>query len=532
MILKEIIDFKKINFFSKLVNDYNSKEKKLKPFISSFPSEETIIKQIKKRKLSRDVRFDLVSVFKKQYQNTNFLNSNLDRINNNIENLLSDKTYTITTGHQICLFANPLFLIYKIINIINLSSRISKVSKKNIVPIFWLASEDHDFEEIKSLNLFSRQHDWSKKHDNSDVGSISTKNIDLFIDDIFSSFEDYPYKKDLKKLLIETYTKNDTLSKGIRSLLTFFFAKHGLLILDANDSVLKKHFKSILKLEIKDQTSFDLVSSQTKELSKDYKTIVKPRELNLFYLKGNNRVRIVKKNKKYQLVNNQKEWSQKQILDEIEGFPERFSPNVILRTLYQEKILPNIAYVGGPTEISYWLQLKSLFSKLKLEFPILVMRSFVLNVNYDHYKFLKKNKVESIELFFPIEQFLSRSLYKKSKINLIQELNEFSSLFNSIDKKTKKIDNSLNIHSLSICKKIEKDLQKLEKKIIKYQKKDHTSYVQILSQIHSSFYFKNNIQERSSSFFYYYLKHGDKFFDILIKKLNCLESGYIILKGF
>ena len=85
---------------------------------------------------------------------------------------------------------------------------------------------------------------------------------------------------------------------------------------------------------------------------------------------------------------------------------------------------------------------------------------------------------------------------------------------------------------MSICKKIEKDLKKLEKKVIKYQKKDHASYIKILTKIHSSIYQENIIQERSCSFFYYYLKYGDEFFDTLLKKLNCLESGYIILKGF
>jgi len=173
------------------------------------------------------------------------------------------------------------------------------MTKKNIVPIFWLASEDHDFEEIKSLNLFSNKHDWIKKHSKSAVGSISTKSIDLFIDNIFNSFEDYPYKKKLKKILIETYTKNNNLSTSIRSLLTFFFGKHGLLILDPNDVVLKRYFKSHIKSEIQNQISFHEVSRQTNKFSKSYKAIIKPRELNLFYFNGKKRFRIEKKDKIY-----------------------------------------------------------------------------------------------------------------------------------------------------------------------------------------------------------------------------------------
>ena len=532
MVEKEIIDLNDLNFFSDLITDYNSQKKKISSFISSFPSEKSIIKQLNKRKLSPDIRSDLASVLKKQYKKTIFLNSNLNKVNKNIEQLISKKTYTITTGHQLSLFANPLFLIYKIVNIINLSSRMSKITKKNIIPVFWLASEDHDFKEVKSFNLFSNRYKWNKSYNKSAVGSISTKSIDSFINNIFDSLEEYPYKKDLKKILIETYVKNENLSNSIRSLLTFFFGKYGLLILDPNDAILKKHFKSCLKLEIQNQSSFDLVSRQTNKLSKSYKTIIKPRELNLFYFNNEKRLRISKREEVYYLIDGKKKWSQKQILKEIEDFPERFSPNVILRTLYQETILPNIVYVGGPTEISYWMQFKSLFSKMKIEFPILLFRSFVLNINFDHFKFLEKNKIDLTELFYPLEQFLSRSLYKKSKINLIDELNDFNDLIASINKKTKRIDSSLNQHSLSICKKIEKDLKKLEKKIIKYQKKDHVPYINILTEIHSNIYQENIIQERSCSFFNYYLKYGDKFFDVLLKKLNCLENGYIILKGF
>ena len=532
MILKETIDLKNLNFFSNLVNDYSLKNKKLSKFISSFPSEKSIIKQLEKRKLSNEIRINLVSVLKKQYKETIFLNSNFKKINNNIEQLISENTYTITAGHQLSLFANPLFLIYKIVNIINLSTRISKITKKNIIPIFWLASEDHDFEEIKSFNLFSNKYDWNKKNINSAVGSINSKKIDLFIENIFNSFGSYPYKKDLKKILIETYTKNDNLSGSLRSLLTFFFGKHGLVVLDPNDAVLKNHFKNSMKLEVKNQCTYNLVSRQTTDLSKDYKTIINPRKLNLFYFIGRKRIRIIKKEKNFYLNDNEKKWSQKQLLDEIELFPERFSPNVILRTLYQETILPNIAYVGGPTEISYWLQFKSLFSYLKIEFPILILRSCVLNISSTHSTFLTKNKIKSDELFFPLEQFLSRMLYKKSKINLQNELCDFNHLSKSINKKTMKIDSSLNQHSLSVIKKIENDLKKLEKKIIKYQKKDHVKYIEFLTEIHSSIYHEKIIQERSLPFFYYYLNHGDKFFDILLRKLNCLESGYIILKGF
>ena len=150
-------------------------------------------------------------------------------------------------------------------------------------------------------------------------------------------------------------------------------------------------------------------------MSSFYKTIIKPREINLFYFNRKKRFRIVKNNQIFHLVNGKKKWSINQILKEIDDYPERFSPNVILRTLYQESILPNIAYVGGPTEISYWLQFKYLFDKMKIQFPILVLRSFVLNLKSEHSKFLLKNKINLKDLFFLMMSLFINHFTRKLK---------------------------------------------------------------------------------------------------------------------
>ena len=109
MIKKEIIDFSDLNVFSDLIKDYKSKKKEISQFISSFPTEEAIIKQIRKKKLSKEIRLDLVKSLKKQYKKTEFINSDLKKINYNIDSLISENTFTITAGHQLNLFSNPLF---------------------------------------------------------------------------------------------------------------------------------------------------------------------------------------------------------------------------------------------------------------------------------------------------------------------------------------------------------------------------------------------------------------------------------------
>ena len=224
MIKKEIIDFNDLNIFSDLIKDYKSKKKEISKFISSFPTKEAIIKQIRKKKLSKEIRQDLVKSLKKQYKKTEFINSDFKKINYNIDSLTSENTFTITAGHQLNLFSNPLFLIYKVVNIINLSSKISKASKKNVVPIFWLASEDHDFEEISSFNFLNKNYKWKKKYDNSPVGNLKTKSLNLLIENIFNSIKEYPYKKDLKNIILKTHLNNHNLSNAIRSIFNIFFS--------------------------------------------------------------------------------------------------------------------------------------------------------------------------------------------------------------------------------------------------------------------------------------------------------------------
>ena len=140
--------------FSDLVLDYLNEDKKIKPFINYFPRKENFIKQIKlkeKQKINRNV---LVEILKKQNQSLK-LSTKTD---NNIDLILNTNTFTITTGHQLCLCTGPLYFIYKVISTINLCEKLTEQNEGyHFVPVFWMASEDHDLEEINHINLFGKR---------------------------------------------------------------------------------------------------------------------------------------------------------------------------------------------------------------------------------------------------------------------------------------------------------------------------------------------------------------------------------------
>ena len=359
---QEYIPFKNTGYFSSLICDYLDQKSNLKQFYNRFSSLEDFKAQINEKKLSykKESRTVLVSSLKKQYENI----ETSELTNNNLEFLKSDNTYTITTGHQLNLFTGPLYFLYKIISAINLSNALkAKYPENNFVPVYWMATEDHDFDEINYFNFKGKKFQWNREAGGA-VGELSTEGLDA----IFKMFsQDLGVSKNaaaLKDIFEKAYLNHNNLADATRFLANELFKDYGLVIMDANDKALKHLFIPYVKEELLNQTSFKTVSvtnSKLSNISEHYKIQVNPREINLFYLKDNLRERIVFEDDDYKVLNTNIIFSKFEIQKMILEYPERFSPNVIMRPLYQEVILPNLCYIGGGGELAYWMQLKDYF---------------------------------------------------------------------------------------------------------------------------------------------------------------------------
>ena len=341
----DYIPFSKTGYFSSLICDYLDEKSTLSPFYNRFPKIENFKTQIEEKQLSFSVesRTILSNVLKKQYQNLNTSKVTLQHI----ETLNSNKTFTVTTGHQLNLFTGPLYFLYKIVSAINLSKELKvKYPEYNFVPIYWMATEDHDFDEINYFNFKGKKVLWNKD-DSGAVGELTTEGLadvfNLFSKDLGSS-KNAEYIKELFK---EAYLKHNNLTDATRFLANELFKDYGLVVIDANNPDLKRLFIPFIKDELLNQTSFKTVTQTNQALSENHGIQVNPREINLFYLKENLRERIVYEEGVYKVLNTDIFWSKSEILKEVLDFPERFSPNVIMRPLYQEVILPNLCYIGG-----------------------------------------------------------------------------------------------------------------------------------------------------------------------------------------
>lgn len=407
--------------FLKLFLDYINQEKKLSSFYKYSPSInsfEQAIKDISSQKFNRKL---LVDVITEQYAMT----SNCQLPTANCQLLLKDDTYTVCTGHQLCLFTGPLYFIYKIISTINLAEELKKkYPTYNFVPVYWMNGEDHDFAEVNHINLFGKKIEWKKKPGGS-VGKFSTAGIAEVISELKSVLGDSGKAAELISLFENAYVKHSDYASATRYLVNELFGKYGLVIIDADDKRLKSEFKEIIRDDICNHTNFKLVNEATSRLKAcGCEAQVTPKEINFFLLSKKFRGWIDKEKVKLE----PDEWNKK-----IEEETERFSPSVITRPLYQQKILPNLAYVGGPAEISYWLEYKAMFDHHKIFFPVLIPRNFVhINDNQTAESEIFKGELqERYDNFIPFYLKYGKNLFDELKRNL----NPFDFSFNILTEK-------------------------------------------------------------------------------------------------
>ncbi|WP_339917623.1 bacillithiol biosynthesis cysteine-adding enzyme BshC [Yeosuana marina] len=528
----ENISFKKTGYFSSLICDYLDEKSSLHPFYNRYPKLENFKGQIeeKQKSFSIDSRNVLVTALKKQYQHIDASQLTLDHI----ENLKKDNTFTITTGHQLNIFTGPLYFLYKIISTINLAKELKQAYPEyNFVPVYWMATEDHDFDEINYFNFKGKKVQWNRAS-NGAVGELSTDGLDEVFE-LFSKDLGVGENADaLRDLFSEAYLKHNNLADATRFLTNAIFKAYGLVIIDANTAELKKEFVPYIKDELLKETSFKAVSetsNKINELPENYKIQVNPREINLFYLKENLRERIVFEEGIYGVVDTDITWTKETILKEVDSNPERFSPNVIMRPLYQEVILPNLCYIGGGGELAYWFQLKDFFNKVDIPFPVLLLRNSVLIQSKKQQQKLQKLHISNEDIFLKRDAFVNKKVREISNIDIdfSSQKNHLKQQFEDLYKLAEQTDKSfLGAVKAQEVKQL-KGLDNLEKRLSKAQKRKLSDQVSRMIDIQNELFPNQSLQERNTSFSEFYLEYGTELISELIKHLDPLKSEFIIL---
>ncbi|MDP5094007.1 MAG: bacillithiol biosynthesis cysteine-adding enzyme BshC [Polaribacter sp.] len=524
------IPFQKTGFFSKMMLDYLEKNEKITPFYNHFPDFDGFQHQILEKEKSFDLqtRITLYNELKNQYKSFEVSLKTAE----NIELLQAENTFTITTGHQLNLFTGPLYFLYKILSTINLCEELSqKFPNKNFVPIYWMATEDHDFDEINYFKFKGKKVTWNR-HDGGAVGRFSMDGLNEVLEVFSAHLGNSKNAVFLKNLFSEAYLKHKNLADATRFIANSLFGEFGLVIIDGDSAPLKKVFSPFVKDELLHQTSFKEVSKTISELEKEYKIQVNPREINLFYLDQNQRERIVFENGLYKILNTDIEFSKEEILEELENHPEKFSPNVLLRPLYQEVILPNLCYIGGGGEIAYWLQLKQFFGAISVPFPILLLRNSVQIISTKQFKKLEDLSISNEEIFLNQHALISKKVIENAAIEIhFGEKKVFlQHQFSELKEVAKKTDitfvNAVNAQE----RKQLKGLEMLEKRLLKAEKRRQDDLVQRITSIQNEILPNQSLEERQRNFSEYYLEYGQTFMESLKSSLKPLQLEFTILE--
>ena len=503
------ISYQETNKFSKLALDYLNKDEKLKPFVNHFLTLENFGKQINEKQdhlVNRDI---LVEVIRKQ--NASFSLS--EKSKNNIDLLADKRTFTVTTGHQLCLFTGPLYFIYKIISTINLAEQLQKqYPKNNFVSVFWMATEDHDFQEVNHINLFGKEMEWDSKQTGA-VGRMSLNGFESVLTELKSVLGTSENAKKLISLFENAYLNHDNLTEATRYLVNELFGEYGLIILDGDDKRLKQQFIPTIKKDILEQGFKKSITKCSDDLANEYKEQAYVRPINFFKLSDGKRELI-------KGVITEKE---------IDEYPENFSPNVLLRPLYQETILPNIAYIGGGAEVNYWMQLKTAFQQENIPFPILLLRNSAMLLNVGQNKKRQDLGFSIADLFLDEHQLQKKFVLsqKGAVVSLKDEINSLEDMYVSILAKT--TDVGLQISIKSQHQKQLKSLVQLEEKLLRLAKQKNESSLNQISKIKQQLFPNNSLQERHDNFISFYLTHGENFIKIMKENLNPLNPNFVVL---
>lgn len=522
----DCISYQKSGYFSKLIVDYLDEKPEIQSLYHRFPTLENFEAQIneKSKNFSLENRLILVEALKNQNQNVT-ISANTQ---SNIELLKSENTYTITTGHQLNLFTGPIYFLYKIASTINLCKQLKeKYPQHNFVPVYWMATEDHDFEEINHFHLKDKKIKWTKES-SGPVGRLSTEGLNQVFEEFSNAIGIGENAKFLKELFTKSYLEHSNLADATRYLANELFSEEGLVIIDGDDATLKTLFAPYIKEELINQNSYKEVSKTIEHL-KAYTVQVNPREINLFYIEDHLRERIIFENDTFKVNNTEIQFSETEILDLVKNSPEKFSPNVILRPLYQEVILPNLAYIGGGGEIAYWLELKSNFECQNVTFPILILRNSFVVATEKQIEKIEKLQITWSELFLTSDELTHQKTKELSvfKIDFTEQKTMLQKQFTALLKIAAQTDKSfIGAVKAQEAKQI-KGLENLEKRLLKAEKRVHAEKLERIIHLQNELFPKNSLQERKNNFSEFYSK---EIINTIVLLSNPLKTEFKTIK--
>jgi bacillithiol biosynthesis cysteine-adding enzyme BshC len=523
------IAYKETGFYSRMILDYLQGSEELKPFYTYPVSAEGIKAAIAKRQSFPTDRKLLVDTLQKHYAAQNLTNQQ----QHNIRLLSNNNCFTVTTAHQPNIFTGHLYFVYKILHAIKLCEKLkAQMPENDFVPVYYMGSEDADLEELGHIYLNGVKHEWQTNQTGA-VGRMKVdKSLVQMLDAVAGEITVHPFGKEIIDQMKACYVEGTTIEQATFKLVNALFAEYGLIVFLPDDADYKRAFIPIIKKELEEQFSHTIVEATAVKFPKQYKVQAGGRELNMFYLKDDIRERIEKVNSQWSVVNSGVTFTEPEIINELNAYPERFSPNVILRPVFQEMILPNITFIGGGGEIAYWMELKDVFAAVNVPYPVLVLRNSFLLVEKKHAEKARALGFSFNELFKSENDLLNVLVKRDSEVQLSlqKEKQEIQNFYGRLRQTAGAVDSTLQPHTEALEKLALRKIEALEKKMLRAEKKKFEAQQRQLHKLRSQLFPHDNLQERIENFMPFYTKWGKGFIKTIYNNSLGLEQEFVILE--
>lgn len=506
---------------------YATRNPAMRPFYKYDVKIESFAEIIKDKQKQKTDRKTLVEALFRQYESIGLS----PKVEANIKALEKENTFTVTTAHQPALFTGPLYYTYKIISTIRLAEDLNNYYPDyNFVPVFVSGAEDHDFNEISYANIFNKRIQWINDESGA-VGMMKTSSLKQPLEVLSEILGDSENAQKIQQTFINACANNETYGQATVEVINALFETYGLVVIDMNKAALKRLFIPVLEQELLQQVSQPIIQkAQTALEDAGFGGQAHAREINIFYLRDQIRNRIVKENGHFEVLDTDYKFTEAELISELHNHPERFSPNVVMRPLYQELVLPNLAYIGGGGEIAYWLERMEQFDHFGINFPMLIRRNSVLWVDKNNKKKIDKLGFDAPAIFEDTDSLIRNFVERNADASLTLEKEKalHEQVFDSILKKTEQIDPALKKAILAEMTRQQKSLDQLENRLHRAEKQKHDTAVNQIRNIKERLFPNNGLQERTDNFIPYFLKYGFDYFEILKQELDPLSEGFIV----
>lgn len=527
LFLDYLYEFENVaDFFA---NDFRNRENYLKIFRSISESRQDFASRIP----------DIIS---NQYANLNPSGKTVQ----NIKKLADKKTLAIVTGQQLGILGGPLYTFYKIITAIKLSQFLSeRYDDYNFVPVFWLEGDDHDFNEVRTIKIIDDNNSlvtvgYKEEIEEDDLKqSVGLIKLDNSINDFFTALEkelkETEFKSSLLQQLKNCFQEGRTFKDAFRDLIFNYFDNYGLVIFDPQMDEVKQLLKPIFKKEI---TDFRIHTEQLVHVSATleelYHAQVKVKPVNLFLRVDEGRHSIEPVENEFRLRRKRKSYTQEQLLEVLENEPDKFSPNVLLRPICQDYLLPTAFYIAGPSEIAYFAQLKPLYELYNIVEPIIYPRSSLTILENSIAGSLDKFSIGINDVFVDVENVKKRiinSVEQSSVDEMFSDIsNQLENSFDQLKEKLFDLDKTIADSSNRYRDKILGTIAELKSKAEKAQQKKYEVTLRQIDRAAVHLFPNSNLQEREINFVYFVNKYGDEFLKRVFDELQINKFEHQVIR--